>query len=214
MRRPTEPKKASARGDAGAGARHGDGDVLDGTFTAQPALGAELRRIRLERGHALTEVANATGISTSFLSVVEKGRSDITLGRLMRLLSFYGVRIGSLLPDAVPRDRIVTRPSERTPVSSPEGVEVFLLAPDTNRKMMPVLGTHQPRSRIGELPRHPGEVFVFVLEGTLLFEREAHDPFVLHEGDSGYYTGDSTPVITNIGEREARVVAVVTPPTL
>ena len=191
------------------------GASLDEQFTAQPALGRELRRIRLERGHSLTEVADATGISTSFLSVVEKGRNDITLGRLMRVLRFYRVGIGSLLRDETPRDRIVTRARERALVSSPaEGVEVFLLAPDTDRTMMPVLGVHQPQSRLSDLPPHSGEVFVFVLKGTLLFERDEHDPFVIHAGDSAYYTGNRPPVVTNIGDAEARLVAVVTPPTL
>ena len=201
--------------DTGTAAREGRAASREEQFAAQPALGRELRRIRRDRGHSLTEVAEATGISTSFLSVVEKGRNDITLGRLIRLLRFYRVVIASLLPDETRRDRIVTRAHERALVSLPaDGVEVFLLSPDTDRKMMPVLGVHQPRSRVSDLPPNSGEVFVFVLEGSLLFERDEHDPFVIHAGDSAYYTGDRPPVITNIEDSEARLVAVVTPPTL
>ena len=37
-------------------------------------------------------------ISASFLSLVEKDRSDITIGRLVRLIEFYGISITDLLP--------------------------------------------------------------------------------------------------------------------
>ena len=46
-------------------------------------LGARLRELRRSRGVSLAEVAEGTGISASFLSTVEKGKSDITVSRLM-----------------------------------------------------------------------------------------------------------------------------------
>jgi transcriptional regulator with XRE-family HTH domain len=44
-------------------------------------LGGALRELRKEKGSSLVQVADATGISKSFLSLVESGRSDITIGR-------------------------------------------------------------------------------------------------------------------------------------
>lgn len=191
-------------------------DESDGeTGAAQPELGVGLRRLRHERGESLAAVSDATGISVSFLSVVENGRSDITIGRLMRLLAHYGAGIGDLLGGDPQRDRIVTRAAERIPLRSPgEGVELNLLAPDTRRAMMPVYAVHAPGARLTDLKPHGGETFVHVLEGTLLFEREGHSPFVLGAGDSAYITGDAPPAITTVGDTPARLIAVVTPPTL
>src|SRR6185312_910162 len=56
-------------------------------------LGERLRAIRAERGVSLSAVAEATGISTSFLSLVETGKNDITFGRLRRLIDYYGVTL-------------------------------------------------------------------------------------------------------------------------
>ena len=99
---------------------------------AQPQLRLALRQLRHQRGHSLTTVSKATEISASFLSVVENGRSNITIGRLMGLLSFYRAGIADLLPDEPAKERIMTRQGEQLLLRSPgEGVELRLLAPDT-----------------------------------------------------------------------------------
>ena len=79
------------------------GAVLDDTRL----LGARLRAIRADRGLSLSAVAEATGISTSFLSLVETGKNDITFGRLRRLIDYYGVTLIDLLPPS--EDTVVVR---------------------------------------------------------------------------------------------------------
>ena len=44
-------------------------------------LGTRLREIRAGRGESLTTVGKATGISTSFLSLLEQGRTIAAPGR-------------------------------------------------------------------------------------------------------------------------------------
>src|SRR3954451_14814234 len=66
----------------------------------QAQLGRELRAHRQERGLSLKQVAEATGISVSFLSLVESGGSDITFRRLRRLLRLYGKTPSDVLAGA------------------------------------------------------------------------------------------------------------------
>ena len=73
----------------------------------QAGLGAALRAARTRRGLSLAQVAEATGISRSLLSLIETGRSDITIGRLDKLSLLYDVRLSELLPEPC----ITTRPS-------------------------------------------------------------------------------------------------------
>ena len=81
---------------------------------AVDGLGEKLRQLRLERGESLTRVADATGISSSFLSLVETGRSDLTVARLVRLAAHYGVPVTDLLPDEEDdRPEIVRRKNQR-----------------------------------------------------------------------------------------------------
>lgn len=180
----------------------------------QPALGRSLQRLRVARGLSLAEAALESGLSASFLSVVEQGRSDIAIGRLMRLMSAYEARIADLDPPATEAIDPVVRNGQGKHVRSEAGVDLYLLAPDTNRAMMPVATTFQPRARLTNLHAHDGQTFVLVLEGTLLIELEGRPPSILRPGDSAYYHPNPAPVLSNIGPGPLRVLGVVTPPTL
>jgi transcriptional regulator with XRE-family HTH domain len=71
-------------------------------------LGTRLRALRSERGLSLSQLEAATKISSSFLSLVESGKSDITISRLVRLADFFDVE----LSDLVEGSRVERRPYE------------------------------------------------------------------------------------------------------
>ncbi len=63
-------------------------------------LGTRLRSLRTGRGISLSQLGAATQISSSFLSLVESGRSDITISRLLRLSDFFDVDLDELVEAA------------------------------------------------------------------------------------------------------------------
>ena len=193
----------------------GDGFEGDNESLLQPALGQGLRRLRRSRGLSLAEAARATGLSSSFLSLVEKGNSDIAIGRLMRVMRVYGASIGDLDTRA-PRagDDPVVRKGQGKHIRSQEGIDLYLLAPDTNRMMMPVTTTYAPRARQTNLHPHDGQTFLYVLEGTLLLELEGHAPAVLNPGDSAYYQAQPGADPLQPRRHATAFIGVVTPPTL
>jgi transcriptional regulator with XRE-family HTH domain len=179
-------------------------------------LGARLRSLRKARRLSLEEVASGCGISRSFLSLIENDRSDISFSKLIRLVNFYGISVTDLMPDVEPHsDQIIVRREERKHITSPaEGMEVFLLSPDTKHKMMPVVEVFQPGGHLTEYSSHEGEEFLYVLEGEIEVTLEGREPFVLRQGDSAYYNADQGHIFRNAGEGTARLFAVVTPPFL
>ena len=68
-------------------------------MTAQPALGRRLKALRVNRGLSLKEVGAETGVSPSFISMVETGRNDLSVGRLMVLADFYGVGLDDIVAE-------------------------------------------------------------------------------------------------------------------
>jgi transcriptional regulator with XRE-family HTH domain len=177
-------------------------------------LGRALREARLAKGYSLSQVAAATGISKSSLSLIENNRSDVTLRRLVVLAEHYGKHLGDLLPAKAPADPVVTRRSERRQLHSPvEGLDLHLLVPDTHRKMMPVVAVFGPGGAAAEFWRHEGEELVVVLEGRILLELDGSAPVVLDRGDCAYYEGMRRHRWSNIGDGIARVLSVATPPT-
>ena len=181
---------------------------MPGDTPSPPVLGARLRAMRTERGHTLKAVAGPTGISASFLSLVETGRSDITFGRLRRLLEFYGATFSDLVPEDAPPEPMIVRAGERRSVPSPgEGLELFLLTHGDGHAMAPVLVEYGRGAELHEYRGGSAEVFVHLIEGELEFELEGRRTFSLAPGDSAYYEADVLRV-RNTGPGVARLLAV------
>jgi transcriptional regulator with XRE-family HTH domain len=180
-------------------------------------FGAELHQARKARNLSLADVAEATGISASFLSLVEKEKSDITIGRLVRLIDFYGISITDILPGSTISGypQVVT-PEERRLLHSPaEGIDVYLLTPDTRRQMMPLQVEFVPGAQLAEPGRHAGEEWVLVVEGELRLELEGAEPRILGPGDTAYYPAERPHLFANASsDKPLRLICVDTPPTM
>src|SRR5262245_61682932 len=103
-------------------------------MATESSLGDRLRLVRQQKGFSLAQVAKATDISASFLSLVETGKNDITIKRLMRLVEFYDVSLMDVLEPRTADSVVVRRDLQPRIHSSAEGIDVWLLAPDTSRK--------------------------------------------------------------------------------
>jgi transcriptional regulator with XRE-family HTH domain len=173
-------------------------------------VGARLRELRLERGLSLAAVAAATGLSASSLSLTENGKSDMTFGRLRRLVDFYGVTFAELLPEPPPADPVVVRAAERRHLASPtEGIEVFLLAHGARHAMEPTLAIYDPGGELVDFRfEHRPEVFFVVLEGELELAFEGHEAVSLATGDSVLFEPTGHVAVRNPGAVRACLLAV------
>ncbi len=179
-------------------------------------LGSTLRAVRTSRRLSLTEVADATRISASFLSLVELGKSDITIGRLARLAEFYRVSFTDLLGGAELSDADVIRRHEQRLLHSPaEGIDIYMLTSETRRTMMPMILQFDPGAELAEYGRHEGEEFVHVIEGSLALEIEGSEPRVLEAGDSAYYSAERPHLFRNASaDAPLRLMCVDSPPNV
>lgn len=185
-------------------------------MSQQAFVGAQLRGLRAARRLSLGDVARETGISASFLSLVENGRSDITIGRLTRLVDYYGITITDLLPAPGTRDPDVVRSDETRQLHSPEeGTTIYLLSSGTDRTMLPMLLELAPGASLAESGHHAGEEFVHVLAGRLRLEIDAAEPQELAAGDSAYYKSDRPHMFRNASADEPlRLICIDSPPPL
>lgn len=178
-------------------------------------LGFRLRELRKSRGVSLAEVAEGTGISASFLSMVEKGKSDITVSRLMRLVRWFGVSVADLVQDTSTSVVQVVRSDRRRSVHlTDEKISIQVLAADGRHKMMPVINIYAEGGGMDDVARHDGEEFVHVLEGRVELTVGDEEPIMLEAGDSAYYRSDAPHSFRNVGDGEARFFGVTTPPNL
>jgi len=176
------------------------------------SLGHRLRALRHAHDRSLAEVAEATGISASFLSLVENGKSDMTIGRLARLVNYFGVEIESLFPTSADRWNpiSVVAPGAGSTLKSPaEGIEIYLLASGPSRQMSPMLLEFQPGASLSDYGYHRGEEFVYVAEGVLEIAFEGKPPVILTAGGSVNYPAEIPHLFRNAdAEAPLRIVCV------
>lgn len=159
---------------------------VDGVI--ERSLGSTLREARKARGLSLADVAEATGVSRSLLSLIETGRSDITIGRLSRLARLYELKLADLIPEAENPDPIVVRSFDRPTIHyQTEGIDIEVLAPEGPRTMQALLATFDPLAAMQDFVLQENEQFVLVLEGRVKTEFADGTEIVLDEGDSAYY---------------------------
>jgi transcriptional regulator with XRE-family HTH domain len=176
-------------------------------------LGRHFRALRKSRGLALADVAEATAISSSFLSLFETGKSDITFGRLARLIEYFGVSITDLIPDPQPDQTVVVRRKGRRHLESPsEHAAMELLTHHTRHKMLPVLVSLEPGGVVEEtLTPEGGELFLFILRGAIEIDNGANEPLRIGRGDAVYLRTDRHRTFRNTSDKPAEWLAVQTP---
>ena len=165
----------------------------------RPTLGGLLRGLRLRNGWTLKEMSERTGIPLSTLSKVEHDRLTLTYDKLLQLSERLNMRLSELFAEpvdaaepAVTARRSIGRIDEAVRVET-RNYDYHYLCPELRRKrMIPILTRIRAKSvqDFGELVRHSGEEFIYVLEGRVVVHTEFYDPIALGEGDSIYL--DST----------------------
>jgi transcriptional regulator with XRE-family HTH domain len=181
--------------------------------STREVLGPRLLQARQAAALSLAQVAAATGVSASFISAVEKGKSDISISRLMLLVRCYRISVTELLEEGRENPLHVVKARNRRELAlESERISVFLLASDGEHAMMPVLNEYAVSGHMDEAVAHEGEEFVFVLEGTVELQIEGEPPVILDEGDSAYYRADVPHAFRNIADVPARFLGVASPP--
>jgi transcriptional regulator with XRE-family HTH domain len=181
----------------------------------QPRLGQRLKAIREAGGYSLAEVSRRTDISRSFLSLVENGQNEITIGRLIRLIGLYKVHLGDFFMSLGSEQRHIVRREERRRLLSPtEQMRYYLLAPDKERSMLPLFVEFEPYGQLAEMGRHPGEEVIHVLEGEVSLKLEGDEATVLRPGDTAWFDGNRGHFVSNPAGSIAKLISVTSPPNL
>ena len=146
-------------------------------------LGDRLRGARKARDLSIEQVANAAGITKSFLSRLERDGVAASVATLIRVCNAIGVRPGSLF-DA-PETNLV-RSGKGNPINlGGEAINEYLISGSSNEHMMALLSVIGPGGGSGSEPYslNAGSDLVHIKQGELIVNVE-NESYHLHEGDT------------------------------
>jgi transcriptional regulator with XRE-family HTH domain len=182
--------------------------------TAEVDVGERLQALRRYRRATLREIAQRSGLSESFLSQVERGRSSASIASLQRIAEALGVSMADLFePDALPGPRVLRR-DERPALSFGVLGRKLLLTPGPLHHLEVFAGELEVGGSTGEEAYAHGdseELFV-VQSGTVELELGGKH-FELERGDSIVYRSSMPHRVSNVGKELAEVMWIVSPPS-
>ncbi|MDA5283998.1 XRE family transcriptional regulator [Streptomyces sp. NPDC054904] len=155
-------------------------------------VGRAIRGCRTARRVSMAVLATRSGLSQPFLSQLERGLATPSLSSIYRIAEALDVAPGTFLrrPD---RPGVVSHESDPQVirVSEAAGQVAKVLIPGGSSGLMEAYEHHFEPGR-GERGwfEHPGEDFLYVLEGELVLEVEGEEPLVLRAGQSAHHRGE------------------------
>lgn len=178
-------------------------------------IGARIRALRRQQGLTLRDLSDRTGLTESFLSQVERGRTGASVASLRKIAEGLGATVAELF-DRRSGDRArVLRRDQRPVMSHPWlGFRSYLLTPDPDGRLEIIWSTIEPGGGMGdELYGHgQGEEVFIVLSGQMEVQI-GDERYELMAGDSLTYDSQTPHGWRNSGMEPAEVLWVMTPPS-
>lgn len=176
--------------------------------------GGRLRQRRKELGLSLQQLADKTGLTASFLSLIERDQNDPSLDSLRRIAEALEVPIFYFTQQANGQNPVVRR-DERVKITFPPGdVTCELLVPNLRGRLEVFIGrAHASAGNFARAPKHDSEECLYLMSGSLqvvLSDGEHR----LQPGDSIYFHGSTLRELKALGRREAVYISMITPPVL
>jgi transcriptional regulator with XRE-family HTH domain len=187
--------------------------VDDGNGAVHVELGERIRAIRQLRRRTLKEIATAAGISESFLSQLERGRTNATIATLQRLATALGIEVSDLFSTGSSRPRVIRRDAREFVAWGSQGRKA-LLTPKPFHSLEVVVARFEPGGSTGDEPYTHGdsEELLVVVEGSVHVQlgTEIHD---VTAGDSVHYQSSTPHRVSNPYDETAEVLFVISPPS-
>jgi DNA-binding transcriptional MerR regulator/quercetin dioxygenase-like cupin family protein len=190
--------------------RRHETELLNLPTTQAADVGARLALLRASCGLSLEDAARRTGLSAQFIGRVERGVSNPPIACLQKLTALYGASVLSFF-DNQKNSRALVRPRDRGILVEP-GVRMELLAFGQLR-MEAQLFRVAPRATSGGSYQHEGEEFIYMLSGKFEIWLDEIERYVLEPGDSLYFPSTRTHRWSCVGEEEAVLLWINSPPT-
>jgi transcriptional regulator with XRE-family HTH domain len=184
--------------------------------------GAALKALRCKHGWTLAQVSRRTGLPTSTLSKMENDKMSLTFDKLSRISAGLRIDISALFggdtsadsPGGANGRRSIARAGEGKAIETRNYSHLYPAWDLLNKSIIPIVAELRARSleEFGELIRHPGEEYAFVLEGEVDLYTSLYAPLRLKAGDSIYFDSGMGHAYIAASDGPCRVLSLCTAP--
>jgi transcriptional regulator with XRE-family HTH domain len=168
-------------------------------------VGRRIREAREASGLTLRAISDATGVSTSMLSLVERGRTSPSIGTLVAICDALDIQMAKLFSGSDQNDAVLI-PAESMVSHSVKGLTRRIILDDRPHGLELTEHVYSPGSASADAPtHHSGEEIGIVLEGRL--QVQVNDTkYELGPGDAVHFSSSSPHRFENRARRATRAI--------
>ena len=177
-------------------------------------IGDKLKRLRLRMNLTQEELAIRCDLSKGFISQMERDQSSPSIATLVDVLECLGTTPAVFFSE--PTTDITVRYKQEDAYTLDDDElkhRITWIVPDAQKnEMEPILLTLFPGGKSQTYDPHAGEVFGYILTGSVTLHRGKQN-WKIKKGDSIYYHATEPYFLQNHTGSEAQVLWVSTPPS-
>lgn len=176
-------------------------------------LGRRVARFRQIRGMSLRTLAARAGVSSSFISQLENGRTNASIASLRRIAGALGVTPAQLLDDAAAHTRGVLRARQR-PQLPLDGATKYVFSLPPLRNFEVYGGSFEPGGSTGRDAYSHGEAqeMIVVSQGSITLELDG-ERYEMNQDDSIEFLSSVPHRLVNESAATASVLWIISAPT-
>ena len=179
----------------------------------EDVFGTRIREFRIARRLTLRALALQTRLSAGFLSQLERGQVNASVGTLRRLADGLGVTLPDLFGDEDIDAPRVLRRADRPHLQAGELTAKYLLSQKPLRNLEVYSGELLPGGSAGDAYAHgDAQEMLICTRGDVCLELAGVE-YALTEGDSAEYRSSLLHTVRNTQTHVAEVLWIVSPAT-
>ncbi len=178
-------------------------------------IGEKIRYLRKKENISISEFANKTGVTASYISQIERNIIEPSLPVLRNLAKALNIEIPFLFGNDIPSDVLITSEDNRLDVAFVDGFAKFQFMmpsylkndakPDMSVMISKIYGKLKDSN---EFACHNYSEFCLVLDGCIEYHTDK-EIYKLFKGDSIYIKRNVPHLLFNPDEEEAILLAVM-----
>ncbi|GAA1824173.1 cupin domain-containing protein [Planosporangium flavigriseum] len=190
-----------------------DAAPLGGESSPEESLGARIREFREARRMSLRALAAQAQTSPGFLSQLERGQVNASIGTLRKLAGGLGMTLPDLFtPEDANRPKVLRR-AERPVIHASNLTSKYLLSQKPLRNLEVYAGELLPGGDASEAFTHgDAQEMIVVVSGCATLELAGAE-YPLDVGDSAEYRTSTPHTVRNRSAYPTEVLWIVSPPT-
>ena len=185
-------------------------------MSQKTVIGMKIKQLRNDKQLTLKQLSDKTGLSTGFLSQLERGRSTIAIDSLTKVAEALDTSVSTFFnPAGEENGEIIVRSYEQAHTQFAPGIVQSILSKNVNDfsflpRFYQLLPSEAQTGQEVVMYNHHGEEFIYVIEGVLTL-KVGNREYVMHPGDSVQIHSEEDHNWTNRTSKITKFLAVNVP---